>query len=356
LLPPSRRQLAIGALLVILGWPVADSQAEPLAKGSRVLGIQVNEAEDRDYPYAFAVAKTLGMEAVSLSVNWDTIETSPSVFALEPNYLAIVNAFLPGTGVKLDLFVRPLDTNGFHLPRDLRDQPIDDPRVIDRFVGCMGWIFSQLPKVQLNFLGIGNEVDLGLGKNFGGYLRYARFLQAVRSRLKAQRPTLDIGASATLDGLVDRAKEGMREINRYADLVIVTYYPLQPGDGVKDPSAVSADFRHLADTYPGRTIAFSEAGYPSSSILNSSEQKQSEFVRELFKAWDAHASQVRQITLYHLTDSGPDAIAEFTRYYGISAAPFKAFLSCLGLRTFAGSGRDKEAFGVVRREARARGW
>ncbi len=351
-----RCRLAIGALFAIVALSSVHLHAAPLPKGNRTLGIQVNEAEDRDYSKAFNAAKSLGMEAVSLSVNWDDIETSPGVFAPKPNYLAIANAFYPSTRVKLDLFVRPLDTNGFHLPRDLRGKPIDDPYVIDRFVRCMEWVFSQVPDVELSFLAIGNEIDVSMGKDLAAYEHFARFLEAVKTKLKSKWPRLNVGTSATLYGLVGMAKEGLREVNRQADLVIVTYYPIDPGVGVKDPSTVRGDFRSLIDTYPGKPIVFSEAGYPSSGELKSSEQRQAEFVREVFSAWDAHAAQVRQVTFYHLTDTGPDAVAYFTRYYGLSSGPFKAFLGSLGLRTFAGSGKDKEAFGVLRGEAKARGW
>jgi hypothetical protein len=343
-------------LLLVATLPYVGLQGAPLPKGARTLGIQVNEAQDRDYFKAFAAAKALGMEAVSLSANWDDIETSPRVFAPRPNYFAMANAFYPSAGVRLDLFVRALDTNGFHLPRDLRGRPIDEPLVIDRFVNCLAWVFSQLPDVKLTFLGIGNEIDVSLRSDISGYRRYAHFVDAVRTKLKTRRPGLDVGASATLDGLIDKEKGGLGEVNRHTSAVIVTYYPLDSGAGVKDPSTVPRDFHRLTEAYPGRPIVFSEAGYPSSSELKSSERRQGEFVREVFRAWDEHASQVRQITFYHLTDSGPETVAQFTRYYGLSAGPFKAFLASLGLRTFAGSGGDKEAFGILREEAHARGW
>lgn len=349
-------RLTFGATLAVVAFSCACAHGAPVPKGSRVLGIQVNEAEDRDYPKAFATAKSLGAEAVSLSMNWDDIEVSPGMFAPTPNYLAMANAFYPAAKMKLDLFIRPLDTNGLHLPRDLRGKPIDDPLVIDRFMKCLNWVLSQVPDIELSYLGIGNEIDVGMGKDWAGYRRYAWFLEAIKTRLNAKRPKLNVGASATLDGLVGLAREELREINRHTDLVIVTYYPLEPGVGVKDPSTVHDDFRKLADSYAGKPIVFSEAGYPSSGDLKSSQRRQAEFVRELFKAWDAHAAQVRQVTFYQLTDTGPDAVAYFTRYYGLSGGPFKAFLGSLGLRTFAGSGRDKEAFGALREEAKARGW
>ena len=348
-------RFAIVAALAATVIASGSSQAAPLLKGSRVLGVQVNEAEDRDYFRAFAAAKTLGMEAVSLSANWDDVETSERMFAPKPNYFAIANSFYPSR-VKLDLFVRALDTNGYHLPRDLRGRPIDDPLVIDRYTKCVDWVLSQLANTELTFLGVGNEIDIGLGKDSSGYERFARFLAAVRSRLRAKYPALAVGASATLDGLVGAQKAVLRQVNREADLVIVTYYPLETGVGVRDPSTVVGDIHRLVDTYPAVPIIFSEAGYPSSAALKSSEQRQAEFVREVFKAWDAHPAQIRQITFYHLTDSGPDTVAEFTRYYGLSAGPFKAFLSSLGLRTFPGSGTDKEAFRTLREEAKSRGW
>ena len=42
--------------------------------------------------------------------------------------------------------------------------------------------------------------------------------------------------------------------------------------------------------------------------------------------------------------------------YGISATPFVEYLRTLGLRTFAGDGKEKKAYGVIKENLKIRGW
>ena len=79
-------------------------------------------------------------------------------------------------------------------------------------------------------------------------------------------------------------------------------------------------------------------------------------MRELFQAWDEHASHVHYISFCWLTDLPPASVNEFSSYYGLQKRAFGEYLRTLGLRTYPGSGADKKAFEVLRHEASLRGW
>ncbi len=123
---------------------------------------------------------------------------------------------------------------------------------------------------------------------------------------------------------------------------------------VRDPSNVGADFDAVTALYRGKQLFFYQLGYPSSPVLGSSEEKQAQFIREVFKAWDAHASQIQMIDFTWLHDVPPESVKEFVEFYGLSDRNFQEFLATLGLRTY--DGKDKKAFIVLQEEARARGW
>jgi hypothetical protein len=137
---------------------------------------------------------------------------------------------------------------------------------------------------------------------------------------------------------------------------MITYYPLQSDFTVRDPGVVHADFDRVLSLYPGRPVIFTEAGYPSSPDCSSSEEKQAAFVRNIFRAWDAHADQIRGVAFLWLHDISPESVATLTSYYGLHARGFRGYLSSLGMRTYPGVGRDKPAFAALAEEAKARGW
>ena len=294
------------------------------------------------------------MQVVSLSLDWDDIETAPGKYDF--HLLAIANAFYPAHNVALDLFIRPVDTNGEHLPKDLKGRALDSPLVLERFNQMMDMALAQIPAVHLNLLSIGNEVDLGFGQNDKLWKEYDTFFRETRNHVKSERANVKVGCSATLYGLIGKAKERMQVINRLSDFVIVTYYPINPDFTVKSPQVVPQEIDELTRVYPNRIIYFSEIGYPSSPVLGSSEEKQKEFIDEVFKAWDQHATQIPYVTFTWLSDLSVSAVAHFTEYYHLKDNKFQEYLRTLGLRTYEGHGVDKPAFVELTRQAKSRGW
>jgi hypothetical protein len=57
-----------------------------------------------------------------------------------------------------------------------------------------------------------------------------------------------------------------------------------------------------------------------------------------------------------LTDASPESVQDWGDYYGLEEADFLEYLATLGLRTYAGDGEDKAAFGVLIEEVARRGW
>ncbi|BDI34294.1 hypothetical protein CCAX7_63450 [Capsulimonas corticalis] len=321
-------------------------------KGNRLLGMDVQAARDGGYDTAFQIAKKAGAQVVSVSINWDDIESEPGQY--HNASLQAANAYYPAQHVRVSLCIRPLDTNGPHMPADLRGQPMDSDVVEERFGKMMDYVFAQIPDVPLASLGVGNEVNIDFGTDAGKWARYRRFFAAVRRRIQAKHPDLPIGVPVTFEGVTGAARGEVKTLNAASDWVMVTYYPLNTDFTVKAPGTASRDFDRLARLYPNRKIALMEAGCPSGALCLSSETRQAEFVTQVFRAWDAHAAQIPLVSFSWLNDKSTADMDGFARYYGVNAPPFREYLQTLGLRTW--EGKDKAAFRVLTQEARARGW
>ncbi len=66
------------------------------------------------------------------------------------------------------------------------------------------------------------------------------------------------------------------------DKVSITYYPINADFSVKSPEIVFTDFKALITKLPGKTIFVQKIGFPSSTTLNSGDDKQAEFFCNFF--------------------------------------------------------------------------
>lgn len=326
------------------------------SKGDRILGIDVNPAGDGNFENAIQLARSAGMQTVGLSVNWDMIETTAGFYTDPDGTLASANGYYPTVNTKLAVYLRSVDTGSKPVPAYLKDIPYDDPRMAERYLQMIDWTLSKLKDVEIEFLSVGDEIDLMIGENKDLYRQFETFFKAVKPRIKAKWPNLKVGFSATLYGLTKNVPEELKRINKESDIVLVSYYPLNDDLSVKDPKIVNTDYDVLTQIYPGRIIYIEQTGYPTSELLNSSEAKQREFVRETFKSWDRHRDQIKYVFFTWLHDLPQESINFYKAYYGSSDKRFIEYLRTLGYRTVSGAGEDKEGFGAIQTEAKARGW
>ncbi|MGD2248339.1 MAG: glycosyl hydrolase 53 family protein [Candidatus Methanofastidiosia archaeon] len=322
---------------------------DPVQKGDRLLGIAITEGST-NFEESFQIVKDVGAQFVELPLNWDDIEKSPQEYGNQ--FLSIANMYYPSTNTKVLLTINPVDTNVLHLPEDLANKNFDDPEVIERYNQLMDYVFSQIPDLDLVAVSIGNEIDAYLNEDPEKWEQYQRFFKETSKYIKDKGVT--IGCKTTFDAAAKKNETEIKILNQYSDVIMVNYYPLNADFSVKDPSVVQSDFDTVVSLYPNKIIYITEAGYPSSPYVGSSEPMQKEFIKEIFKAWDTHKSHIKLIDFVWLHDLSTSQVDVFVRYYGVSAKNFREYLRTLGLRQY--NGKEKEAFAALKKEAEIRGW
>lgn len=325
-------------------------------RGNRRLEIAITDPENGDYDQSISLVKSIGADSISLSVFWDEIEISPGIYSPDPNWLEVSNLYYPGQDLQVSLVIAVLDTTTVRLPSDLAGRSFKDPEVINRFRGLLDYIKTQIPDLELTSLAIGNEIDSVLGDNSKAWENYNAFLTPAAEYARQLWPGVPIGTKIMFDGLVGDSSGFARTLNLAADVIMVTYYPLSQGFSVKDPDSVREDFDRIASMYPQKVIHIAEIGYPTSAINKSSPEKQAAFIKNMFAAWDEHASQITVLSFVWLTDLPLAKLTEYEEYYGVDDPAFGEFLRTLGLRTYPGSGENKIGYEVFQTEADLRGW
>jgi len=99
-------------------------------------------------------------------------------------------------------------------------------------------------------------------------------------------------------------------------------------------------------------VFFQEVGYASSERVNSSEEKQARFMKNVLEALGQHRGQAIAAHFVWMSDIPLSLVDMFGSYYKLpNSDRFKAFLASLGY--FDREGRPKQAWAVFERDAAA---
>ena len=311
---------------------------------------QVPPATDTDRHNALLLAYNTGARGQYISVRWSEIETQPGVYSLQP--LADTLSFLRSIGTfEVLLGIQTINTNRRELPADLAALPFDDPLVISRFNQMLDALIPVLG-TQGRYVSIGNEVDVYLITHSAEWTAYKSFVDAGAAHVRALNPQLRVGSTMTFNGASANAQQATT-LNANNDVYIFTYYPLNPDFTPRAPSTAAPDFVRMHELAGSKPIVLQEVGYPTSTVLGSSETAQATFYGNVFDGWLANDSAIRFLNIYLLHDPTQAECDAQSAYYGLSAPQFNALICSLGLRHV--DGTPKAVWTTLTDKARAAG-
>lgn len=299
-----------------------------------------------DFVAAFALAADAGVTGDFLSKQWSEIEPSTGNYQLEDteNYLSFVNGFYDYT---LFVGIQVINTTARETPADLLDVPFDDPRMIAAFKALFDALRPSLTE-NIRYFSIGNEVDVYLNAHPDEWATYKTFFDAAAQYVRQSAPWLQVGVTVTY-GSAQIDAEKVEHLTENADIVILTYYPFLEALMVDDPAAPLADFPRMLELGGGRPVILQEVGYPSAEMLGSSVDRQAQFVRVVFDAWEAAGDSIPFLNFFLLHDFTEQMCSDFELYYAFPNERFHAMLCSLGLRQ--PDGTPKPAWEVFVEEA-----
>jgi len=327
-------------------------------KGSRLLAIEVNETPSVSYASALSDARSLGVDEVNIAFDWSVLEPAPGVY--DTSQLKPINDLFGANGVPITLNMRPVNGPRLTMPADIAGFDFDSPFVTNRAVTLFNFILSELPDVNFNSFVVGSEVDLFLESNNLRWNQYEDFMVIAVAKIKDNWGTsMPVGTIITYDGLMSaNTRDFASSMNNHTDIVCTTYFPIDNNFQMEDPANVSTDLTALVQRYSTREIHLQAAGYASAATINGSEERQAQFVRNLFGFWDAQNNRITKINFYWQQDRPSGEVSQLVDFYNYDGTPqedaFEAFIESLGLRTQ--NGIPKEGWATLEEEAGARGW
>lgn len=325
-------------LLAVLAVP--DSVNAQQSSFKRVLSIStIPQLEpypltDSDFSKVFTSAVELvanaGVTGNVYTQHWNEIEPTKGRYKLDDlkntvDYLGRVKGF--------DLFfgIQVINTVTREVPDDLKDVSFDSEQMKERFHALIDAITPNL-EAHVRYISIGNEVDQYLEDN-NEWTTYTVFYDDAVAYIHKVLPHIKVGVTVGFDGLTKAWLKQIQALNKVSDVIIVTYYPLNPDFTVQRPDAPLTDFPLMLQQTNNRPLLIQEIGYPASQKLNSSEQLQAQFVQNVFTAWADTGNQVPFVNFFLLHDFTKAMCNQFLIYYGLpNSSSFYEYLCTLGLR------------------------
>ncbi|OGW51409.1 MAG: hypothetical protein A2Z50_07045 [Nitrospirae bacterium RBG_19FT_COMBO_42_15] len=340
----------------------SNTNQQPPVQSTRILGIGVKSVPSVTYAIAYDQAMALGVREVSISLDWRILE--PTVGNYDDTLPVIINVFYPNKSGDITLVLRPLDTSGPRLPAGLTGLAFNNPAVITAFENFLTHLHAQLTTLngsgKLKWIHVGNEIDNTLGSDPIQWSQWETFFNAAKIRIESLWGTQVVVSSVIQFGALSNINTRTHYLNFLPNLdsAVLTYYPLNADFTVRPPSTVAADFDFIVSIISGKPILLQECGYPSSTINNSSETLQADFISAVFNAWDTHRDRINLIDFSWQYDVSEATVDQWVIDYGMSGHPneneFKHYLWTLGLSNYDGS--EKIALQRLRDELQTRLW
>ncbi len=346
---------------------------EPAAKGERQISIAITTPALEPgadffaaYEDAVDLAVATGIDLPGeLAIGWATAERRSLFgnirFEDYGNERAIEIMRRKRLPVVITLMV--FETAASRIPADLQALRYDDPKLLRRLHRYIDWVYSLTHDLDVRALVFGNEFDVRLAleaaRNRDRWAELERMIASVRAhvRAKARWRNTPFALEATYDGLTGAARDRLLQLNQQADVIGVSYYPLAENT-VLAPAVLRDHFARLLEVYPTKDVHFYQFGYPSSTAIGGSAEKQREFVITAFRLWDHYKDRIKLITftwLYDLQATDIDAVSEATLGDITPAQAFSEFIGSLGLLGRR-VGDAKPAFTELQQQLRLRGW
>lgn len=328
--------------------PGAPTHLRTLTDGKLRISIDANpsSAENLDAGKSYQIAVDSGITLIHLPPTWTQIETSQGQYSW--GTVDLPASVAASFSLPINLNVRIVDTSSRSIP-SFYSWGFADQQLADRLIAALQALAPRT-KNRVRWIALGNEIDVYFATHASELPGYVTLLQRVLPTVRQLFPDALFTVSFTYGGIGQLAN--FQAVTNLIDCYSFTYYPMNADFTMRAPSAILDDLPRMVAAAQGKPLILQEVGYASAASLNSSEQKQADFVTNTIQALrQQDRAKVIGATFLFMSDLPSSTVDELVKYYQTgNTENFRAYLSTLGLRTTAGT--PKAAWNVFVTEAR----
>jgi hypothetical protein len=330
---------AVLVIFLLSGCGEQDVQEPVHINTTGKIGLWINpkQSDMGYYDEALNLAQEAQAQVAHLYVQWGLVEKSSGKYDWAiPDY--ILKKFkkygFEAVVVIPIIFTTKLDV----MPEDVTFTSFSDPGFVDRFVSFTK-TFMDRYQDTVKYLVIGNEIDIWLQTHADQASDFRTLVEAV-----ADAHNVIVGTEVAIHNVVQNQCESIAKKALAGDMVFYTFYPTGSNFSFGgDPRAVEEYYTAMFDLAGTRKIAVVETSWSSSSLLESSEEAQAEYVREIFRILKENKEKIEFLLWINLYDSTPEECRKAAEFFvtGVgddmlkdteAMARFSDFMCFIGLR------------------------
>lgn len=291
-----------------------------------------------------------GVNFVASNGKWDELEPKKGDYKLDGLSFQISEAEKHNLQVAYTL--RLIDTVDRTMPSELRRKKWTDPEMVARVMRLIEAVVPKFNK-RVKWFMFGNEIDGYFGRHPDEVQDFAALYDRVSRRVKELAPGIQV-SSTIMYGGIETLEGPLKPLNDRFDFLSITYYPIRGDFTMKNPDIVTNDFAQMRTAANGRGVVLQEIGYASSATNGSSEEKQAQFIRNVFEQLRANRDVFEAGSFFVLSDLSDQFVKSLAGFYGMpNTKTFLAFLQTTGL--FNLQGKPKQGWSVFQDEMRRLG-
>lgn len=322
---------------------------ESVFQGVVALNTNVSaEESSANYLAEYQSTVSAGARGAQTAAPWASLNPTGTTYDLTP----ITNPYFGLSTLKtvgfqaifLNIPIITIDKRS--MPSDIAALSFDNPAVKTRFRALIDAIKSELND-RVWYISLGNEVDTYFSTHASEWPAYISLVEDARNYLHTFRADIEVGVTTTFEGATTTAASNVSLLNTNMDIVILTYYPVGSNFVPREPSTVKVDVAKMQNLAGGKKLIIQEWGYPSSTALGSSEQKQAEFYKNSFIEFKEYGSIAFPfISLFKFRDWSSSYCQTLTGQG--PGQNFYEFMSSLGIKK--NDGTAKQAYAIIEGE------
>ncbi len=282
---------------------------EPLTTGKIGMWINPKLNDMKYYDEALKTAREAHVQIVHFYAQWGNIEKSSDNYDWEiPDYLLgkFKKYKFEVVVVIPIIFTTKLDV----MPSDVNFKTFSDPEFTERFVHFTQ-VFMERYKDTVTYLVIGNEIDTYLYEHPDQIDGFRTMVEAV-----AAANDVTVGTEFAIHSVIQNKCQHIVRKATAGDMVFFTFYPI--GEYFSfggDPEEVEHYFTSMIDLSGGKKIAVVETSWSSSPVLESSEEKQRKYVKEVFRLLKENKDKIEFLMWIPLHDSTPEECRKSVEFF-----------------------------------------
>ncbi|MCD4792266.1 MAG: T9SS type A sorting domain-containing protein [Bacteroidales bacterium] len=265
-----------------------------------------------------------------------SIHTWPGLEDIQNNgqlslYVDYITHLKNDYGFKFHLLIRNPSATFNDVPSAYAGLTFEDTVLINAFCDFAIEMVDSFA-IVLDYLTVGGESDIYWEIYPNEMTNYVNLLSDIADYVHSNYPSIKFATTLTFEHGIKTNDTLWQLTKDFSDVLSVTYWPLDTNFMVP-PTVIDDVFDDIQDLLfaaESKQIIIKESGLPSSSMLNSSETLQAQFVEELFLQ-TMDIDQIEIVGWDFLADYDKASVDYWVNFQQIYTPEFRFYMETLGL-------------------------